>query len=270
MLTENTSKLPIDTIVIKDFVYVFKTFTNKDLNLTSKSKIFLVINKKETSLRIEDLFHEEPEIDSSDIEGYSVLQMLINNQLKIDENISLEITFIDKNTNTEFFIYKIRRPLVYSKDLVLSAENRIVFVNMLLNAVVEDPRPSIPIIPVKSAEELQAEAVKAQAEADLQAKRNTLGGEHWKGIRNTLIENGHLEYIDGNYRLYFKPATEKETVIISFYHLIPGDYIDIQLYEDDISPEMEIYSFEDSNNTEWAVKFNPLEGSLKVQQFSEV
>lgn len=258
--------MSIETAKLKDLVYVFKglnTLKQSDIYLTSKSKIFVVINGKETTIPIEKLFEEEPVFDSSDVEGYTILQMLSENKLKIDDNTTLEITFIDKTTETKFFISKIRRPFVYDDDIEITLEKRLSYVDLLLSAVVaETPRVEASTEPVKSAEEIKAEA-------DLQAKLNQPGGADWEKIHSALTDKGCSEYIDGKHHFFYKQADENEGATVAFYILEPGQYFDMDLYEDDISDELEVYSFEDFDNVEWSVKFNKALGTLEVRQFSE-
>jgi len=184
---------------LKHFVYEFKGI-NKPIILNSASKIVVVINGVR-SFKIEKLFFAKYELDIEDVSGFSILQLVENGKLKIDENTILDISFYDFTTDTEFIISKIRRPFMYDNDKTITTEDRVKMVDLLLPVI----SPFLPIInnPVV-----------------------TLGGEHWENFRNKIISEGFNEIAKGNYRFYHLNDQ------IAFFVLIPGNFLSIELFDE--------------------------------------
>lgn len=283
---------------IKQYVYEFKAKDRSLLELNSKSKIFLVINDLETSIAIESLFIGEIDFDDEDITGYSILQLITGGtNLKIDDNNILKITFIDKTTGREFYISKIRRPLMYDEDMDISSESRLRYIDLLLTTSL------IPVNAAKADKQAEAEAaenerkrleaeaenqrkqleeeekalakankeaeenLRKQAEADQKAREEAEkslipGGEHWEGQKEELIEKGFVEYVFDEYRFFYKKGEESGE--IGFFILSPGNYEWIELYEEEITDEKEEYSFEDEKDNEVSVVFDKVAGKIKV------
>lgn len=258
MTTQTTLEKPI----LIDNVYEFKPFKkNERVNLNSKSKIFVVLNSNLTSLPIEKLFVGHPEIDNKDIMGYSILQMLtasngIFNKLKIDENTILDISFIDEK-GIEFYISKIRRPFAYKKDKPISIGDRLGYIDLLLTNITVPQRPSVEAV---SPEPSTVEPIPT---VDIQVPE-ILGGELWEKERTYLSEEGAKEYVFNEYRFFYEPASEGKDVDIAFFELVPGHFINYSLYEEDITDDMETFSFIDKDDTERFITFDKKEQSIAI------
>lgn len=270
---ETTEKNKIQMAIIKEFVYEFKTKDRLPLDLSSNSKIFLVINDCETSITIESLFIGKIDVDDEDVTGYSILQLITGGtQLKIDENTILKITFIDKATGREFYISKIRRSLMYDDDMEISPESRLRYIDLLLTTS---------MIPIEAEENkrkkleedeklrLEEEKLKLEEEERLRVeseKALIIGGEFWEGQRKELIGSGLTEYPYEEYRMFYKKGEGEEPSEIGFFILSPGNYEFIELYEEEITDEKEEYSFEDDKEDEFRVVFDKVKNEIRVER----
>ena len=266
--------------VLKDYVFEFLPLDpSQKIKLNSKSKIFVVINGIETSIPIDLLFLKPPTIDIDDVTGYSVLQMINNNKLKIDENTILDISFVDKVTNVSFYISKIRRPFGYDNDIEISVQKRFEYIEILLNNITGGNVPSdqLPAKPEPSSEELKAledakakekevQELKEKEVHELKEKeKNKLGGKYWPVQQQELIDSGAKEYSFEDYRFFFKGETDDSETEIGFFKLVPGDFYSLDLYEEEITATLEVYSFIDTTDKELLVEFNKEQYSVVVK-----
>ncbi len=263
-MAEKTSNALLDNI------FEFKSIKpNESLDLNSKSKIFLVINGKETEIPIEKLFlktKETPELDEEDIRGYSILQLVKNNELKIDDSTILNISLIDKTTGKQFNISKVRRPVFpgYADDIEIPAEKRLEYVDLLLTAIASTSEPSANTAILEPASAPVVDAI--QEPEPIKEPEPILGGPEWEGTRQDLIDRGYTEYENGNYRFFHKKEGD-EVPELAFFILELGDFFNIELFdEEEITEESEKYSYEDQDNVEWTVTFNKKEGKVSIEE----
>lgn len=262
---------------LKEYVYEFRLLERKgDLNLNSKSKIFLVINDNETNIPIESMFMGRPSIDDEDITGYSVLQMLSDGKkLKIDNNTVLNITFVDRTSGSRFYVSNIRRPFCYDDDIYITAEKRLEYVDLLTSS-------SAAAVPVKApsyakaseGEEEKSSFAKASSfgkptEDKSEDRPKVLGGEDWEFQRKELTDMGFTEYESGDYRFFYKKPTEENPAELDFFVLEPGDYFNVSLFtedEKDITEEKETYLFEDEKEKEWYLVFDKKSDKISIEE----
>lgn len=273
--TEKSTKMA----VVKEFVYEFKANDRQPLELNSNSKIFLVINDHETPITIESLFIEKPALDEEDIEGYSILQLITGGtQLKIDENTTLKITFIEKISGRQFYISRIRRSMFYDDDIEISSEKRLKYIDLLLTTsmIPVEAQMASQAASQKEAdaaaeaqaaelakEKLKQEQLEAE-QAEAQRKASIIGGEAWEGQREELLTRGLTEYIFDNYRMFYKDSEGDDAAEIGFFILSPGNYEFIELFEEEITDEKEEYSFEDHKEDEVRVVFDKVNKKIVV------
>lgn len=219
---------------LKHYVYEFKSLEQgKKVLLSQNSNIVVIINNVESSVIIKDLFLAKSfDIDSSDISGYSILQLLSKDgKLKIDNDTILDISFIDKINNVKFNIENVRRPFIYDKDVLINDELQLKYVELLApGASIED----------------------------------ILGGQQWESVRLRLLEKSFIELHFENYRFFYKPVTDKESQI-AFYYLELGNYYAVTLYQEEINKEIESYSFS-LNGIEHLLNYSTKENLITVNQ----
>lgn len=290
--------------ILEDRLYRLKAIDKKvELKLDSKSKIFLLIDDHETNIPVEKIFSGKIDYDSNSLEGYSILQLLNpESKLKIDSNTSLKIQFVDKSNGIRFYVDNIGRSFFpgYDDDIEITPKDRLAFVELLLNAKKTADTPVIDTEAIKKAEEeakakAEAEAKAAQEEADRkkaeeeatakaqeeakaaqeeadrikaeeeqkaieEANKKILGGPEWAAHRQDLLDDGFKEYRKYDYRFFHKDDK------IDFFALEPGDFIPVELSEEDITDDKEIYSFEDADDDEWTLTFNKVEGKITIKE----
>lgn len=200
---------------LKHLVFEFKG--PKDFELSSRSEIFLVINDVITDIPIISLFMKKPSIDYSDISGYSILELVKNNKLVIDETTTLDIQFIDKTSGNKFHISKIRRPFMYENDMPIGVQKRMEYVDILLSGINTSP--------MLSEEGILSQSIPVGIETPA-AIAPVLGGNEWNAYRTSLLDNGFIESVHGNYRFFCKEDQ------IAFYLLVDNNFIDVDLFEE--------------------------------------
>ena len=197
--------------------------------------------------------------------------MLNSNKLKIDENTILDISFIDKITNVAFYISKIHRPFGYDNDIEISVQKRFEYIELLLNNITGGNVPSdqLPAKPEPSPEEIKAsedaKAKEKEARELKEKEKNKLGGGYWSVQEQELIDSGAKQYSFENYRFFYKPETEESETEIGFFKLVPGDFYSLDLYEEEITASLEVYSFIDTNDKELLVEFDKVQFSVIVK-----
>lgn len=206
-----------------DRKFYFKSVKGDHIaKVTDKTELFLAINGKLTSTSIKDLF-VSPSFEGDYVRGYSPLQII-----ESDGNIKLgdkkfAISFVDKNTGMEIYIYDVTKPLIIWNDEEITVEQM-----------------------VKYGDTLSGKGLTFQDEIKPVYKETPLGGDEFFQKRQEMLEEGYKEFSNGNYRFYIFEEDEENDEVL-FLKIQKDDYLDLEedleVIESDNDEDVESFSF---------------------------